>query len=220
MSTIALPHEPFTFASLPSLGWTERDLRRALERGEVRRVLRGVYVASCREDTVQLRTAALRLLVGPHQVVVDRTAAWLHGIDAYAAAELEDGSPIETCALRGHTRSRIAGVRGRTRDLAPGDILEAITGAFQEEEGDEKAYVTREDGSFLVSGWMQADEFQAHIGVPVPKDAKFETVAGYVLAELNHLPQVGEVFERGQWRFEVMDLDGRRIDKVLVTRLG
>nr|WP_291397620.1 hemolysin family protein [Devosia sp.] len=104
--------------------------------------------------------------------------------------------------------------------VTPGDILEAITGAFQEEEGDEKAYVTREDGSFLVSGWMQADEFQAHIGVPVPKDAKFETVAGYVLSELNHLPQVGEVFERGQWRFEVMDLDGRRIDKVLVTRLG
>jgi putative hemolysin len=56
--------------------------------------------------------------------------------------------------------------------------------------------------------------------VPIPKDAKFETVAGYVLAELNHLPQVGEVFERGHWRFEVLDLDGRRIDKVLVTRLG
>ena len=103
--------------------------------------------------------------------------------------------------------------------VTPGDILEAITGAFQEEEGDEKAYVTREDGSFLVSGWMQVDEFQAHLGVPVPKDAKFETVAGFVLAELNHLPDVGETFERGHWRFEVLDLDGRRIDKVLVTRL-
>jgi len=103
--------------------------------------------------------------------------------------------------------------------VTPGDVLEAITGAFQEEEGDEKAYVTREDGSFLVSGWMQVDEFQAHIGVPVPKDAKYETVAGFVLAELNHLPQVGEAFERGHWRFEVVDLDGRRIDKVLVTRL-
>ncbi len=104
--------------------------------------------------------------------------------------------------------------------VTPGDILEAITGAFQEEEGDEKPYVTREDGSFLVSGWMQADEFQAHIGVPVPRERKFETVAGYVLAELNHLPAVGETFERGHWRFEVLDLDGRRIDKVLVTRLG
>ncbi len=103
--------------------------------------------------------------------------------------------------------------------VTPGDILEAITGAFQEEEGDEPAVVTREDGSFLVSGWMQADEFQDRLGVPIPKDAKFETVAGYVLAELNHLPVVGETFERGHWRFEVIDLDGRRIDKVLVRRL-
>ncbi len=103
--------------------------------------------------------------------------------------------------------------------VTPGDILEAITGAFQEEEGeDEAAFTTREDGSFLVSGWMQADEFEERIGVPVPRDAKYETVAGFVLAELNHLPVVGEVFERGHWRFEVMDLDGRRIDKVLVTR--
>lgn len=103
--------------------------------------------------------------------------------------------------------------------VTPGDILEAITGAFQEEEGEEPAFSTRADGSFLVSGWMQADEFQDKIGVRIPKDAKYETVAGYVLAELNHLPVVGETFERGHWRFEVLDLDGRRIDKVLVTRL-
>lgn len=104
--------------------------------------------------------------------------------------------------------------------VTPSDILEAITGAFQEDEDDEKAFVTREDGSFLVSGWMQVDEFQDKIGVPIPKDAKYETVAGYVLSELNHLPLVGEAFERGHWRVEVMDLDGRRIDKVLVTRLA
>ncbi len=104
--------------------------------------------------------------------------------------------------------------------VTPSDILEAITGAFQEEEGDEPAFTTRADGSFLVSGWMQADEFQDKIGVRMPKDAKFETVAGFVLAELNHLPTVGEAFERGHWRFEVLDLDGRRIDKILVTRLG
>lgn len=102
--------------------------------------------------------------------------------------------------------------------VTPGDVLGAITGAFQEEDGDEAAFVIRDDGSFLVSGWMQADEFQDKIGVPVPKDAKYETVAGYVLAELNHLPSVGERFERGPWRFEVLDLDGRRIDKILVTR--
>ncbi len=103
--------------------------------------------------------------------------------------------------------------------ITPGDILEAITGSFQEEGGEEPAFVKRDDGSFLVSGWMPVDEFKDRIGVPVPKDPDYETVAGFVLAELNHLPDIGESFERGPWRFEVLDLDGRRIDKVLVQKL-
>lgn len=102
--------------------------------------------------------------------------------------------------------------------VTSGDVLEAITGSFQEEEGEEPALVVRDDGTFLVSGWMPVDEFKDRLGVPVPKDPEYETVAGYILAELNHLPAVGESFERGPWKFEVLDLDGRRIDKVLVTR--
>lgn len=100
--------------------------------------------------------------------------------------------------------------------VTSGDVLEAITGAFREEEGSEPAYVQRDDRSYIVSGWMPVDEFSDKIGVPVAKDASFETVAGYILSELNHLPHVGESFTRGKWRFEVLDLDGRRIDKVLV----
>lgn len=103
--------------------------------------------------------------------------------------------------------------------VTAGDVLEAITGAFREEEEHEPAFVMREDRSWIVSGWMPVDEFSDKIGVPVDRDAKFETVAGYVLAELNHLPQVGETFTRGSWRFEVLDMDGRRIDKILVQRL-
>lgn len=103
--------------------------------------------------------------------------------------------------------------------VTSGDVLEAITGSFREEEGADPAFVMREDRSWLVSGWMPVDEFTDKIGVPVARDAKFETVAGYVLAELNHLPRTGETFTRGNWRFEVVDLDGRRIDKVLVTRI-
>ena len=162
-----------------------------------------------RKDLVQNVLAAepleIRTLVKQAPVVMDRSSA----LDVLKALR---GSLVHM-ALVFDEYGHFEGI------VTPGDVLEAITGAFQEEEGDEKAYVVREDGSYLVSGWMQADEFQAHLGVPVPKDAKFETVAGYVLAELNHLPTVGEVFERGAWRFEVLDLDGRRIDKVLVTRL-
>ncbi len=103
--------------------------------------------------------------------------------------------------------------------VTPGDILGAITGGFQDEEAGEEAFSLREDGSYLVSGWMPVDEFADKIGVPVPKDPKYETVAGFILAELEHLPGVGENFVRAPWRFEVMDLDGHRIDKVLVSRL-
>lgn len=103
--------------------------------------------------------------------------------------------------------------------ITPGDVLEAIIGAFQEEEEDEPPIVTRADGSWLVAGWMQVDEFSHELGIHIPRDADFQTVAGFVLAELNHLPNVGEVFEKGHWRFEVVDLDGRRIDKILVSRI-
>lgn len=103
--------------------------------------------------------------------------------------------------------------------ITPGDVLEAIIGAFQEEEEDEPPIVARADGSWLVAGWMQVDEFSHELGIHIPRDADFQTVAGFVLAELNHLPNVGEVFEKGHWRFEVVDLDGRRIDKILVSRI-
>ncbi|CAN7164824.1 hemolysin family protein [Bosea sp. LjRoot90] len=103
--------------------------------------------------------------------------------------------------------------------ITSSDVLEAITGAFQEDEADEPPIVTRADGSFLVAGWMQVDEFSHELGIHVPRDADYQTVAGFVLAEMNRLPNVGESFEKGHWRFEVVDLDGRRIDKLLVSRI-
>lgn len=103
--------------------------------------------------------------------------------------------------------------------ITPGDVLEAIIGAFQEEEESEPAIVTRADGSYLVAGWMQVDEFSHELGIQIPRDADFQTVAGFVLAEMNHLPNVGETFDKGHWRFEIVDLDGRRIDKILVSRI-
>ncbi len=98
-----------------------------------------------------------------------------------------------------------------------GDVLEVITGAYGDDSADEPALRQRQDGSWLVAGWMPVDDFRERFRVSVPKDARYETVAGYVLSELNHLPAVGESFERDGWRFEVLDLDGHRIDKVLVV---
>lgn len=148
----------------------------------------------------------VRAMIRQAPVVMDRTDA-LNVLQAIRAATVHAALVFDEY---GHFEGLIT----------PGDILEAITGSFQEEEGDEPAFVKRDDGSYLVSGWMQVDEFKDRIGVPIGKDPEFETVAGYVLSELNHLPAVGETFERGAWRFEVLDLDGRRIDKVLVSRTG
>jgi len=104
--------------------------------------------------------------------------------------------------------------------VTPGDILSAITGGFQEPEGDEETIVQRDDGSWLVPGSMPVDEFAERLGVPIPRDPPYETVAGFVLAELNHLPVAGESFVREPYKFEVLDLDARRIDKVLVSKAG
>ncbi|MCM2292244.1 hemolysin family protein [Allorhizobium sp. BGMRC 0089] len=101
--------------------------------------------------------------------------------------------------------------------ITSGDILEAITGAFQEEGDEEPALVLRDDGSYLVAGWTPIDEFIEQIRVPVEDDPDFTTVAGYVLDELKRIPALGESFVKNGWKFEVIDLDGRRIDKILVS---
>lgn len=102
--------------------------------------------------------------------------------------------------------------------VTSGDILESIMGVFGEAGvGDEQPIVRREDGSYLVAGWTPIDEFAEFMNFPEDDDAEYQTVAGLVLEELKHLPELGETFEKGGWKFEVIDLDGRRIDKVLVT---
>ena len=100
------------------------------------------------------------------------------------------------------------------------DILEAIVGAFHTEEGPaEPAFVKRDDGSYLISGWMPAVEFAELLGIVLPASRPYQTFAGYLLQEFGAIPGVGDKTEAGGWRFEIVDMDGRRIDKVLATRL-
>jgi putative hemolysin len=103
--------------------------------------------------------------------------------------------------------------------VTPADILEAIAGLFKSDaDGEGPHSVERDDGSWLLSGSMPADEMADKIGIELPENRSYETVAGFVLAKLQHLPKTGEHIETGGWRFEVVDLDGRRIDKVLASR--
>ena len=100
------------------------------------------------------------------------------------------------------------------------DVLEAIVGEFRE-QGVEPALVhRREDGSWLMDGGLSIHQVQDALGLTdFPADRGFHTLAGFVLRELEHVPGPGEHFEWNGYRFEVVDMDGRRIDKVLVSRL-
>ena len=105
--------------------------------------------------------------------------------------------------------------------VTPADILDAIAGAFRSDEGNEDPEaVLREDGSWLLAGWMPADEMAEQLGFSLPQQRHYETVAGLVIHELQHLPETGEAVETLGWRFEVVDMDGRRVDKVLARRIG
>ena len=97
------------------------------------------------------------------------------------------------------------------------DLLEAIAGELPEIEGEEPGIVERADGSLLIDGMLSAPDAFDRLGLKERPEGDFHTVAGFALSALGHLPQAGEEFEYEGWRFEIIDLDGRRIDKVLAT---
>jgi putative hemolysin len=99
--------------------------------------------------------------------------------------------------------------------------LAAIAGEFASDldEDTDPPMVEREDGSWLISGAFAADSMADRLGIDLPEDRDFATAAGFALWRLKHLPQTGESFEHKGWRFEVVDMDGRRIDKLLVSSL-
>jgi putative hemolysin len=102
--------------------------------------------------------------------------------------------------------------------VTPADILENIVGAFRTEEGPpEKHIIRREDGSILVSGDTPIEELTDTLGMSFSDARDFHTAAGFVLDRLQRIPEVGEHFTEKNWRFEIVDMDGRRIDKILVT---
>ena len=103
--------------------------------------------------------------------------------------------------------------------VTPADLLIAIAGEFASDQdvGSDPALVEREDGSLLVSGSMSADALAERLDIRLPEDRDYATTAGYALSVLRHLPVVGENFTEQGWRFEIVDMDGRKIDKLLIS---
>ena len=104
--------------------------------------------------------------------------------------------------------------------VTPGSILAALAGTFAHdvEQGEEPPLVERDDGSWLVSGAASADLLADRLGVNLPNDRDYSTVAGFALSVLKHLPDTGETFRHDGWKFEIVDMDGRKIDKLIASR--
>ena len=104
--------------------------------------------------------------------------------------------------------------------VTPGSIIAALAGAFAHDVDDDTdpPLVEREDGSWLVSGAASADLLSDRLGMRLPHERDFSTVAGFALSVLKHLPDTGERFKFDGWSFEIVDMDGRKIDKLIASR--
>ena len=105
--------------------------------------------------------------------------------------------------------------------MTPRDLLEAIAGEFKPETPDEASVTRRQDGSLLLGGIISIPEMKDVLdirSVPLEEEARYQTLAGMIMLLLGRMPKEGDIVDWGGWRFEVVDMDGRRIDKVIASR--
>jgi putative hemolysin len=97
------------------------------------------------------------------------------------------------------------------------DLINELVGVFGDREEQDSSFVRREDGSYLVDGGLAMHEVRQHLPLPATDDERYATLAGFILHHAGHIPSVGEQLDVERWRFEVLDLDGNRIDRVSIT---
>ncbi|MCC2688604.1 MAG: corC [Rhizobiaceae bacterium] len=207
---------PRTEVDWLNLEWDEATCRRMLIATQHSRLPAGEGVVDAMVGVIQTRDILAAMLAGesfdprrhvrPAPIVHDQADA----LDVLTTLK-ESQVPM---ALVHDEYGHFEGI------VSPADILESIAGVFRADaDEDHPPVVRREDGSFLLAGYMQADEMADHLGIDLPENRDYETVAGYVLSHMHHLPATGETVDAQGWRFEVVDLDGRRIDKLIASRL-
>jgi putative hemolysin len=153
------------------------------------------------------RPLELRGLVRPAAVVPDQADA----MDALAVLRGAEVPMVFVHDEYGHFEGIVT----------PADLLSALAGAFASdvEAGDEPPLVERDDGSWWVSGSLSTDALIEQLGLTLPEDRDYATAAGFALSVLKHIPEVGERFRHGGWDFEIVDMDGLKIDKLLASEV-
>jgi putative hemolysin len=204
----------------PEVRWLERDS----EPGEIREVVvtqpHSRYPVCDGDLDRVIGTVALKDLVGtladgrePQVAPLLRTALFvpetlgaLHVLERIRQAR-------EPLAIVVDEHGGTAGI------VTLADVFAAVVGDFvTADETAELPIVRRPDGSLLVDGALPTDELKAELEVDdLPEEGEYSTFAGFVIAQLGRIPAPGDRFEWDRWAFEVMDMDGRRVDKVLVT---
>jgi len=174
--------------------------------GSIENIVGVIKVRDILIDVLHGTPIDLRRLSRPAPVIPD----FLDAMDALAVLRSAD-VPL---ALVHDEYGHLDGI------VTPGSILAALGGTFAHdvEHGEEPPLVERDDGSWLVSGAASADLLADRIGVRMPEDRDYSTVAGFALSVLKHLPETGETFRHDGWTFEIVDMDGRKIDKLIASR--
>ena len=139
-------------------------------------------------------------------LIVPETTSILRTLDLFR------NTPVHT-ALVVDEYGSIQGIATRT------DLLEAVAGDLPEINAPSEPRVTkRDDGSLLVDGSVPIRDVASLLGLREPPPGDFLTLAGFLLSQFQHIPKSGEHLTWDDWRFEVVDMDGGRVDKVLIER--
>ncbi|KQZ69306.1 DNA-binding protein [Sphingopyxis sp. Root214] len=181
--------------------------RLPVARGSVDDIVGVVQARDIAAALFQGETLDLEQLMRPAKVIHDQIDA----MDALEALRAADVPMLFVHDEYGHFEGLVT----------PADLLAAIAGEFASDQdiGSEPFVVEREDGSLLIAGSMPADQMAERLGIELGDDRDYATAAGHALAILKHLPKEGERFTDKGWRFEIVDMDGRKIDKLLVSEV-
>jgi len=176
-------------------------------RGTIDELAGAIGVKDVLDAYLDGREADIASLVKPVPAVPDST-------EALEAIRILKRSPMRL-AIVVDEHGTLEGV------VSPDDFLEAIAGDFADaRDGDRPRATRREDGTWLIDGLFAIDELAETLSLPLPEDRDYHTAAGFMLALLRRMPEEGSIVEWDGWRFEVIDMDGRRVDKLLAKRSG